>query len=306
MRRLLDPKLDLVFKLLFVRGPESLLRALLTAVLRPKSPIKHVTVQNPELRASRSPTRRSSWTSSQSSTMERDSTWRCKRRSTRPSETALYYWARTFGRQLERGGDYGELKPVISILFVDYLEIGAGRLHSIFELLEVHDHARFSDALAVHLIELPQLHEMQQSERVEEDSLVKWSRFLAATTDEEIEELAMSDSDIGAAKDVLEHLSADPRTRELAEEREIAIKFYQMNLKASRKEGIEEGLREGKVEGLREGKVEGLREAISDICEAFGIELDARRRAHIEGLDLEGLNALRRELKVSRTWPSDE
>ena len=143
---------------------------------------------------------------------------------------------------------------------------------------------------------------MQQSERVEEESLVKWSRFLAATTDEEIEELAMSDSDIGTAKDFLQQLSADPRTRELAEEREIAMKFYRMELKASRNEGIEEG----KVEGLREGKVEGLREAISDICEAFGIELDARRRARIEALDLEALNALRRELKVARAWPSDE
>lgn len=47
---LLDPKLDVVFKMLFAaEGNEHLLVSLLTAVLRPSSPIAHVQVANPEL-----------------------------------------------------------------------------------------------------------------------------------------------------------------------------------------------------------------------------------------------------------------
>jgi hypothetical protein len=48
---LLDPTLDVVFKLLLTSRPESreVLEALLTAVLRPKKPFKRVTVRNPEL-----------------------------------------------------------------------------------------------------------------------------------------------------------------------------------------------------------------------------------------------------------------
>ena len=51
MLRPLDPTLDLVFKLLFTRGPKSdvALRGLLTAVLAPPKPIVAVRVRNPKL-----------------------------------------------------------------------------------------------------------------------------------------------------------------------------------------------------------------------------------------------------------------
>jgi predicted transposase/invertase (TIGR01784 family) len=50
MRRTLDPKLDVIFKLL-LSSPrnEALLTSLITAVLRPSVPIASVTVLNPEL-----------------------------------------------------------------------------------------------------------------------------------------------------------------------------------------------------------------------------------------------------------------
>ena len=50
MRSTLDPTLDVVFKILFAR-PENrdVLIALLTAVLRPRSPITEVEVVNPDI-----------------------------------------------------------------------------------------------------------------------------------------------------------------------------------------------------------------------------------------------------------------
>ncbi|MEI8257779.1 MAG: hypothetical protein WCJ30_19045 [Deltaproteobacteria bacterium] len=50
-RRMLDPTLDVVFKLLLTSGPDShdVLVALLTAVLRPTVPFAKVEVRNPEL-----------------------------------------------------------------------------------------------------------------------------------------------------------------------------------------------------------------------------------------------------------------
>jgi hypothetical protein len=48
--RLLDPKLDVVFEMLFAEERNrALLESLLTAVLRPPSPIVRVRVINPEL-----------------------------------------------------------------------------------------------------------------------------------------------------------------------------------------------------------------------------------------------------------------
>ena len=50
MLRLLDPKLDVVFKLLFAaEQSRDILISLLSAVLRPTRPIVEVTVLNPEL-----------------------------------------------------------------------------------------------------------------------------------------------------------------------------------------------------------------------------------------------------------------
>jgi predicted transposase/invertase (TIGR01784 family) len=53
MRRTLDPKLDIVFKLLFAdERNTALLISLLTAVLKPAHPITEVVLLNPEIERS--------------------------------------------------------------------------------------------------------------------------------------------------------------------------------------------------------------------------------------------------------------
>jgi len=46
--------------------------------------------------------------------------------------------------------------------------------------------------------------------------VLKWGRFFRATTDEELEELAMADPDMNAAKRALDRLSADPKAQQLS------------------------------------------------------------------------------------------
>lgn len=70
------------------------------------------------------------------------------------------------------------------------------------------------------------------------------------------------------------------------------------------REGEARGVREGEARGLREGKAAGVREAVEDLCELLGVELTGERRAQVERLDLEGLEALRAHLKLHRGWPS--
>jgi hypothetical protein len=80
----------------------------------------------------------------------------------------------------------------------------------------------------------------------------------------------------------------------------------------ARRKGQEAGLREGEARGkevgLREGetrgKEAGLREAISDLCEAYGVELNGEQRGQLASLDLTGLTALRSRLKSKRRWPT--
>lgn len=70
------------------------------------------------------------------------------------------------------------------------------------------------------------------------------------------------------------------------------------------KEGLAKGMDRGLDLGISQGRKEGLRAAVSDLCEAFEVELTDARRAHLAGLDVAGLEALRSYLKQHRAWPA--
>ncbi|MBI2376264.1 MAG: Rpn family recombination-promoting nuclease/putative transposase, partial [Deltaproteobacteria bacterium] len=200
-------------------APENrdILIALLTAVLRPASPIRSVEVRNPEV------TRRAVQDKGivldllvelEDGTMFDVEMQAQKRPGFR--NRALYYWARIFAQVLPVGESYVALVPVISVLFLDYEEFSRARMHSTFQILEVHDHERFSDRLEIHVIELPKLAKLTDLERNAERDLVDWSRFLRANSDEEIREVCMHNPAIKKANQALEALSARPKARRLA------------------------------------------------------------------------------------------
>lgn len=66
---------------------------------------------------------------------------------------------------------------------------------------------------------------------------------------------------------------------------------------------LEERHEAGVSQGREQGREEGLRLAVLDLCEAYGVELTDARRAHLDSLDLDGLDTLRAVLKQSRSWP---
>ena len=134
----------------------------------------------------------------------------------------------------------------------------------------------------MHWIELPRLAHAIDS--AEEPELVNWGKFLKADSDEELEELAMSDPNIREAKQALDHLSADPTARALAEERHRALHFYQEDMELAR----EEGMRRGRIEML---------------CEMLDVSIDGARRQHLDRLDAAILDSLLEHLRTHRRWP---
>jgi len=174
------------------------------------------------------------------------------------------------------------LDPKLDVVFTDYRELKAGRLHSTFRVLESRHHEPFDDDLELHLVELPELRDMQENERTSEGSLVGWAKFLAARTDEELAEAAEEDEMIDQAKDVLERLSDDPRARELASWREAHLALDRMQTEMGRQEARSEGLAEGRAEG----RAEGIRAVIRLIEQRFG-PLTAEQSAQVVSADLE-------------------
>ncbi len=157
-----------------------------------------------------------------------------------------------------------------------------GDFHSKFQLLEVSSHELFSEQLELHVIELPKVPDLQEvlDDRVR---LVRWGRFLAATTDQEREALAMQDPAIREAKDTLDLLSEDPVVQDIARRREEGLALYHVSLRAA--------------------EAKALRKAVSGLCEVLGIELDERKRRVLTAMSHTELEALFDTLTRERRWP---
>ena len=302
-RTTLDPKQDVVFKLLFSRpSNKRLLIALLTAILEPTSPIVDVEVLNPEVTKESVEAKGTvldilvRLSDGRQVNLEMQATahgW-CMSR-------GVYYCARVFASQLSRGEAYEELNPVVGIFILDFRALPGERYHSKFELLEVHEHARLTDDLTIHVVELPKL--PREPPGSDSPAVLKWSRFLAARSDEELEQVAMSDPDLREAKTALEKLSQDPTARRLAEERERAAWNHRYTMAQERKEGREEGRVEGREEGRVEGRVEALREAVEQLCSALGVAITEPQRASLSATTPDAMQALLHHIAVHRQWP---
>src|SRR5947209_15397877 len=68
----------------------------------------------------------------------------------------LYYWARLHTQQLREGQDYLELRPTISISFLDHVLFPeVPEYHLRFRLLEESRHFPCTEDIEVHLLQLP-------------------------------------------------------------------------------------------------------------------------------------------------------
>jgi predicted transposase/invertase (TIGR01784 family) len=270
----LDPTLDIVFKLLF-GGPKSqkILIALLTAVLQPKSPITHVTILNPEVPKENVGDKGIELDLLVHLDDGTQANVEIQARGTIAFRNrAMYYWARTYANQLHKGDFYTKLKPVVIIIFAGYRELATNRLHSVFHVLEIHDHVRLEDVFALHLVELPRIDDPDALAGAL-PAVRRWARFLGAHTDEERSEVAKEDPMVSEAQTILVELSSDEAVRRLAERREIALKFWEMELELTREQGREEG--------EARGEARGQAASILKVLTARGIELTTENRARL-------------------------
>lgn len=201
----------------------------------------------------------------------------------------VYYGARDFSAQLARGDGYERLTPTVVIVWtVEPLFPDLDRLHSVFELRERHTHRLYGEELAIHVLQLGSL---GASATAEEDArVVRWARFLTARDPATLDQLAQESPIMSLAKETLEALSQDPRAQRLARERAEAQIFYRMDLAASREEAEREGRKAGLEAGLEAGHREGRAELLLELLGVrFGppsaVTLARVRAASIEQLD---------------------
>ena len=259
-RKTLDPKLDIVFWMLFgAEQNRALLISLLNAVLKPSEPIVSAEVLHAQ--PERSGVDEKSIALDlriQLETGEQVDVEMQTQRRPAQRERALYYWARLYAGQALRGAPYENLRRCVVVLIANFVELSSPRFHSVFRVRAQPEGQLLTDHLELHVVELPKLN--RALDRNDEPYLAAWARFLSAAGDEDLEALAMEDPVFKQAKDALDRLSADPEARLRAEQREMALFSYELDRAKVRSEGRAEGKAEGRAEGKAEGRAEGKAE----------------------------------------------
>ena len=154
----------------------------------------------------------------------------------------LYYWARMY-QSIRRGDSYQKLDRAITINLLNFAMLPQEKPHTVYGLYDIQSGHRLTDDLEIHFIEIPkfQVKSIKELKRLE-----RWMAYFSnKLSEEEMEELAMSETAIREAMQAEHVFMQDEIERWQYEQREKAVRDYISGLDASWQEGMEEGLERG-------------------------------------------------------------
>ncbi len=153
---------------------------------------------------------------------------------------SLYYLSRMYSRRLKFGKDYGILKPVIGIHFLNYKMFpDHPDFHYHFDLRDRrYQELLLTDALSLNIFELPTIEKIRKEKRPGGDR-AEWLHFLnhAHEEGEETMRAQYKNQAIHKAFGIFRDMSADEETRRLAEMREDALRNEVSMLAAAERKG---------------------------------------------------------------------
>jgi predicted transposase/invertase (TIGR01784 family) len=169
-------------------------------------------------------------------------------------QRVLYYWARLHQQQLHEGEAYAQLRPTISICFVNHIVFKqVPAYHLRFSLQEPVHQVVFTEDLALHMLELPKFARSADELATPLDAWLYFLRY-AEGLDTVALPPALRVPEIKRAMEVLTMLTQSDLERERYEARVKLERDRISNLLSARKEGLQEGRAEGRAEGLKEGR----------------------------------------------------
>ena len=166
-------------------------------------------------------------------------------------ERILYYWARIYTKNLKTGNDYINLKKTIEVLIVNFeiKELKELEYHSKWKIIEEKDWKFIlTEDLELHIIEIPKIYRTEGKE----EELTKWIYFIENPESEKVGEYMKENKEMKEAKEKLEVMSEDERMQILAELKEKAIRDEKATERYGMKVGMERGLARGKKEKTKE------------------------------------------------------
>ena len=208
--KILPPKNDIVFKMLF--GDEknvNILTEFLEAVLEKK--INEVQILNPINKQNRKDDKLSILDVKAKANLENGEIIDIEMQARNVPELRSrisYYSTKMLVDQIGNGGDYTDIKPVISIIIVgETLIRESDKCHNIFLMLEKCEKFPFNDLQEIHILDLSRI------EKEENETLSDWLTFINSEREEDFMRVAIKNKAINTAFGELKILSADKKQR---------------------------------------------------------------------------------------------
>ena len=210
----------------------------------------------------------------------------------------LYYWSKIYSSQLNKGQEYNDLRPVITINILDFVLFNDKRCHRSFILKdkETNEIPEINNEdlkmIEIHFVELKKRKYMDQN-----DDLWAWAEFLKAPNSKNLDEKKEEIKSIRDAQNVYDIAVADPTEREkirlLDKTQRDNLSYKKAQITKARERGIKKGKKEGLAEGKKVGLVEGEYNAKIETAKKMLLKgLGAETISECTGLSLEEVQKL--------------
>jgi predicted transposase/invertase (TIGR01784 family) len=198
----------------------------------------------------------------------------------------LHYWGRGYTEEIKEGDDYSKLPRMINIVVVDFNIFewqDKTKFHSVFRVLETDEGVLFSDALEIHILELPKLN--RQPMKDDWTPIERWGHYLNNLEGEAMEMIAVKEPMIRKALTVEDVFVQNEEERRLYELREKGrLRFENAIFTAERR---------GELRGERRGERRGIKEGIRTTARSMlARDMPLTLISEITGLSVEEIKAL--------------
>ena len=239
MVKLLDPKMDFIFKNIFgSENNKEILISFLNATLKSKDKIKSVFIKNGDIEKEHLSDKFSRLDIKAITDKNEYVNIEIQMKNEyNMIQRTLYYWAKLYEGQLKEGDNYSKLSRTICINILNFSYLNNDKFHSAFRLKDIETNDELTDVQEIHFIEVPKLKDNSD----EKDMLVAWTEFLKDPESEKVRTLEMNIEEIRKARQELVRISSDDRQRELYNMRKKAMLDESDALYNAEQKGIEKG-----------------------------------------------------------------
>ena len=270
-KELLKPKCDIVFQALFAENKYNITQSLISDILGEK--VEIIDIKTDSTIARKYPTDKGGRLDLR--TKFKDGTiCQVEMQMTEDKDIVkriLYYWSRTYSKQLKAGDNYKDLKKTIGIVITNY-EIkemeGIEKLDSKWQITcDKNDKRLLTDDLELRIIEIPKADKILKNDKY--NKIAQWLTFFDNPNTERVEEIMKENEEVKKANSVLYEMSEDEELQRLAELREKWDLDERSALGHEKEDGIIEGEKKAKIEIARRMKKKGI--DLKDIVEMTGL-----------------------------------